>query len=51
MSKKKNATQDDVWNEKLGEVNVRAHWAYLFGVLGGGFLAMIALIAALGGGA
>ena len=48
---KKNPTQNDVWNEKLGEVNIPAHWAYLVGVLGGGFLVMVALIAALGGGA
>jgi hypothetical protein len=48
---KKNPTQDEIWDEKVGEVNVPAHWGYLFGVLGGGFLAMVALIAALGGGA
>ncbi len=47
----KEPTQDEIWDEKVAEVNVPAHWAYLFGVLGGGFLAMVALIAALGGGA
>jgi hypothetical protein len=45
---KKDPTQDDVWNEKLGEVNVPAHWAYLFGVLGGGFVLMLGILALLG---
>jgi hypothetical protein len=42
-------TEDDVRDEVLGAVNIGAHWAYLFGVLGGGFLLMVALIAVLGG--
>ena len=41
--------EDKVRSEHLEEVNVRAHWAYLFGVLVGGFLLMVALIALLGG--
>jgi hypothetical protein len=41
-------TQDQVWNEHLGEVHVGAHWAYLGAVLIGGFLLMVALIAFLG---
>jgi hypothetical protein len=51
MAKKNEAqlTEDDVRNEVMDAVNVGAHWAYLFGVLGGGFLLMVALIAVLGG--
>ena len=41
--------EDRVQSEHLEEVNVGAHWAYLFGVLLGGFLLMVALIALLGG--
>lgn len=41
--------EDRVRNEHLNEVNAGTQWAYLFGVLLGGFLLMVALIAALGG--
>jgi hypothetical protein len=42
-------TEDDVRLEHLEDVNQWAHWAYLFGVLGAGTLAMVLLIAFLGG--
>jgi hypothetical protein len=42
--------QDKVWDEHLAKLNVPAHWTYLFGVLLGGFLLMLALMAFLGGG-
>ena len=41
-------TEDAVRKEHLREVNVPAHWGYLFCVLIGGFLLMVALIAILG---
>ena len=41
--------EDKVRSEHLEEVNVGAQWAYLFGVLLGGFMLMVALIALLGG--
>ena len=41
--------QERVRAEHLKEVNPSAHWAYLFGVVGGGLVAMVALIAWLGG--
>ena len=41
-------TEDQVREEHLDEVNVGAHWAYLFAVLLGGTLLMIGLIAFLG---
>ena len=41
-------SEDDVRQEHLHEVNAAAHWAYLFGVLVGGFLLMVGLIAILG---
>ncbi len=44
-------TEDDVRREHLAAVNTAAHWAYLFGVLGGAFILMVGLIALLGGGA
>jgi hypothetical protein len=34
--------------EHLRQVNERAHWAYLIGVLAGGFVLMILVIAWLG---
>ena len=43
-------TQDQVWDEHLKDVNVPLHWAYVLGVLGGGFLVMVALMALLAGG-
>jgi hypothetical protein len=44
----RNATEDEVRTEHLNEVNAAAQWAYLFGVLLGGFLLMVGLIAMLG---
>ena len=44
-------SQEDVWDEHLKNLNVGAHWAYLFGVLIGAFLVMVALIALVGAGA
>ena len=49
MTDEKTVSEDDVREEHLKEVNVPAHWTYLFGVLAGGFVVMIALIAMLGG--
>lgn len=40
-------TRDDVREEHLAEVNQPAHWLYLFGVLGGGLVLMVAFIALL----
>lgn len=50
MSNKSEATitEDDVREEHVGSVNTAAHWAYLFGVLIGGLVLMVALIALLG---
>ena len=42
-------TEDDIYEEHQRSVKPNAHWAYLFGVLGGGLLLMLALIAVLGG--
>ena len=44
-------TEDDIYEEHQRLVKPAAHWAYLFGVLGGGLLFMVALIAVLGGSA
>jgi hypothetical protein len=41
-------TEVKVRNEHLREVNPPAHWAYLFGVLIGGLLLMVLLMALLG---
>ncbi len=41
-------TEEHVRKEHLAAVNVPAHWAYLFGVLLGGFGLMVLLIAFLG---
>ena len=41
--------EEDVWDEHLASVHVGRHWAYLFAVLVGGFVLMVALIAILGG--
>ena len=45
----RNVTEDDVRNEHLQQINPATQWAYLFGVLIGGFLLMVGLIAALAG--
>jgi hypothetical protein len=42
-------TEDQVRAEHLREVNVTAHWLYIVGVLGSGFVAMMALMWVLGG--
>ena len=44
-------TEDDVRYEHQGSANPTAHWAYLIGVLVGGLVLMVALIAVLGGSA
>lgn len=41
--------REAVRKEHLAEVNPAAHWAYLVAILGGGTVAMLALIAWLGG--
>ena len=41
-------TEEQVRQEHLHEVKVPQHWAYLFAVLIGGFLLMVAFIAILG---
>jgi hypothetical protein len=41
-------TSDEVEREHLAEVHQVAHWAYLFGVVALGFVAMVLLIAWLG---
>ena len=54
MSARKDETQlteEDIYEEHQRTVKPTAHWAYLFGVLGGGLCFMIALIAFLGGSA
>ncbi|HEX5939912.1 MAG TPA: hypothetical protein VFZ12_06095 [Dehalococcoidia bacterium] len=43
-------TDQDVWEEHLGEVNVPLHWAYLVGVIVGAFLLMLGLLSLLGAG-
>jgi hypothetical protein len=45
----RNVDEDEVRDEHLAEVNSAAQWAYLFAVLIGGFVLMVALIAVLGG--
>ncbi len=40
--------QEQVWEEHLAEVHTGGHWAYLAGVLFGGTLLMLVLIALLG---
>ena len=42
-------TEDEVRKEHLHAVNVPAHWAYLAGVLVGGFLLMLGLIVLVSG--
>ncbi|HYI66793.1 MAG TPA: hypothetical protein VEW95_07725 [Candidatus Limnocylindrales bacterium] len=45
----RNVDEQQVRSEHLDEVSVGMQWAYLIGVLLGGFLLMVALIAMLGG--
>ena len=42
--------EEDVRAEHLASVRAGPHWVYLFGILGGGFVIMVAFIALLGGG-
>jgi hypothetical protein len=52
MSAKKSEltlTEEDVRAEHEQSAKPAVHWAYLFGVLAGGLLLMLALIAVLGG--
>lgn len=42
-------TEQDIYEEHQRSVNPTAHWIYLFGVLGGGLVLMVAFIAVLGG--
>jgi hypothetical protein len=44
-------TEEDVYEEHQRAVRPTAHWAYLFGVLIGGLVLMLAVIAVLGGSA
>jgi hypothetical protein len=41
--------KEQVRREHLAAIDVRAHWAFLIAVLGGGFALMLLLMAALGG--
>ena len=41
-------TEDDIYDEHQRAVNPTAHWAYLFAVLVGGLVLMVAFIALLG---
>ena len=43
-------TEEKVRKEHIKSVNVGAHWAYLFAVLIGGFVLMVALMAIIGAG-
>jgi hypothetical protein len=43
-------TERDVQKEHLREVSPGTHWAYLFGVLAGGLVLMLLLMALLGAG-
>ena len=47
----RNLTEDQVRQEHLEAVHQPAQWAYLFGVLIGGTVLMVLLIAAIAGGA
>jgi hypothetical protein len=40
--------EEDIRQEHQRAINPSAHWAYLVGVLGGGLVLMLALIAFLG---
>ena len=42
-------TEEQVREERLGSVDVRAHWLYLAAVLGGSLLLMVVLMALLDG--
>ena len=40
--------EEDIREEHERDINPFAHWAYLFGVLAGGLVLMLGLIAVLG---
>jgi hypothetical protein len=42
-------SEDDVREEHLKGAKPAPHWAYLFGVIGGSLVIMVAFIAVLGG--
>ena len=47
MIDERTISQDEVWEEHLQDVHVPQHWAYMFGVLVGGFVVMLILMALL----
>jgi hypothetical protein len=47
--RERTVTEEQVRHEHLREVDVRGHWLYILGVLGGGFVAMMGLLSYLGG--
>lgn len=49
-SKELTLTEDQVRQEHLREVHEPTQWIYLFGVLVGGFILMVLLIALISGG-
>ena len=50
MSNEATMNEDRVRKEHLKAVNIAAHWIYLWAVIGGALLAMVAFIALLGAG-
>ncbi|MDQ3880055.1 MAG: hypothetical protein M3295_03110 [Chloroflexota bacterium] len=50
MTDERKIDEERVREEHLENVNVGAHWLYMFGVLAGGFVVMVALMALMGGG-
>jgi hypothetical protein len=50
VTNERSLSEDDVRDEHLANISQGAHWVYLFGVIIGSMLVMVALIALLGGG-
>jgi hypothetical protein len=50
MSNEAKMTEERVRNEHIKAVNVGAHWVYLWGVILGALVAMVAFIGLLGAG-
>ncbi len=48
MPDERNIRLEDVWEEHRSNVHINAHWAYLFAVIFGGLIVMLAFIALLG---
>ena len=48
MTDEQTISEEEVRKEHLKALNVPGHWAYLFGVMGGGLVVMLALMALLG---